>query len=73
VTAGINPEVLSLSRAHGVSIGAAHAMWLADPKRKPNDGPDFSMHVSCMACQLFHHIDDDCPALPRHYYEDNES
>lgn len=66
--AGIHPEVLRLSRAHSVSIGAAHAMWLANGGT--DAGSDFSMHVACTACCLFHHIDDDCPALPRHCYDD---
>lgn len=70
MTAGINPKVLRLSRAHSVSIGAAHQLWLADPARTPDSGPNLSMHVNCTACQLWHHIDDDCAVLPRHYWDE---
>lgn len=70
--AGINnPHVTALQRQHGITRSAAHAMWLADPKRRPWDAPDQSMHVECDHCGLFHHFNDDCPPmLPRVYGEE---
>lgn len=29
-------------------------------------------HGYCMACRLHHHIDDDCLAPPRHYFDGSQ-
>lgn len=68
----MNPEVLRLSQLHQVSVGQAHAMWLADPQRKPWITADRSDDVECTQCGLWHHMDDDCPPpFPRAYREED--